>query len=73
MKTVPSMLAMLTMCGCGGDDAPADAAMDLRVPHDFAVTGHCVDSTPLTVIQEGACALAPANGYCFVDVPQPAF
>lgn len=73
MKSIVSLMALFAVAGCGSDGGAPDAAADLATPRDLSAMGHCLPSTPPSILNEGACAIAPPNGYCFVDSVQPTF
>jgi hypothetical protein len=68
MKATTPMLVLCALTGCDSHDTTDDLAL-----RDMSMMSHCLSSTPQTVLRMGACALAPANGYCYVDMPQPTF
>jgi hypothetical protein len=72
-RLAASLVTVLTMAACGSDDNAADASSDFSVTRDLAAAGHCLASTPPTILNEGDCALEPRNGYCFIDFLQPTF
>jgi hypothetical protein len=65
------VLFLVALAGCESNDS-GDAGADLSL-RDMAMMSHCLPSTPQTMLHMGSCALAPANGYCYVDIPQPVF
>lgn len=62
------------LAGCGDTQEAIDMAVaDAARPGDLGANGHCKPSTPPSLLSEGPCALAPPNGYCFLDIPEPGF
>ena len=75
MQRLAELTTSLVFVACGSSEALSpDLAMHVG---DAAVRdlseNHCLPSTPPTDLVEGPCAIAPQNGYCLIDIPDPRF